>query len=124
MIETGEYEQVGGHVTHQSEARIIAASNWDLEAAVEDGRLRQDLYYRIKVFRSICRRSGSGLKTSRRWPGRSRPNISASRFKRPLIEITPEAMAALKAYGWPGNIRELENAIQQAVLDNPNGGPG
>jgi transcriptional regulator with PAS, ATPase and Fis domain len=121
VIETGEFEQVGGHVTLHSEARIIAASNWDLEAAVEDGRLRQDLYYRINVL------------SFRLPPLRERPqdigplarafaSHFSIRFKRPLIDIAPEAMEALEAYHWPGNIRQLEHTIQAAVLANPDGG--
>jgi DNA-binding NtrC family response regulator len=122
VIETGEYEQVGGHVTHHSEARIIAASNWDLEAAVEDGRLRQDLYYRINVL-------SFHLPALRERPQDIAPLARAFaahfsvRFKRPLIDITPEAMEVLEACSWPGNIRQLENTIQQAVLANPDGGP-
>jgi DNA-binding NtrC family response regulator len=115
VIETGEYEQVGGHVTYKSEARIIAASNWDLDAAVEAGRLRQDLYYRINVLSFNLP------------PLRDRPQDIApltrsfaahfgGRFNKPLAAVTPEAMAILEAYHWPGNIRQLENTIQQAVL--------
>ena len=122
VIETGEYEQVGGHVTHRSEARIIAASNWDLEAAVEDGRLRQDLYYRINVL-------SFRLPSLRERPQDISPLARAFaaqcsvRFKRPLMDIAPEAMQALEAYHWPGNIRQLENIIQQAIAANPDGGP-
>jgi DNA-binding NtrC family response regulator len=115
VIETGEYEQVGGHVTLKSEARIIAASNWDLEVAVEEGKLRQDLYYRINVL------------TFHLPPLRERPQDIApltrafaahfsDRFNKSLCEISPEAMTVLEAYPWPGNIRQLENCIQQAVL--------
>jgi DNA-binding NtrC family response regulator len=115
VIETGEYEQVGGHVTFRSEARLIAASNWDLEAAVEDGRLRQDLYYRINVL-------SFHLPALRERPQDVAPLTRAfaahfsTRFNKQLCEITPEALAVLEAYPWPGNIRQLENTIQQAVL--------
>ena len=115
VIETGEYEQVGGHVTLRSEARLIAASNWDLEVAVEQGRFRQDLYYRINVL-------SFHLAPLRERPQDVGPLARAfvahfaARFSKPLVGIAPDALAALEAHPWPGNIRQLENSIQQAVL--------
>jgi DNA-binding NtrC family response regulator len=115
VIETGEFEAVGSHETIRSEARIIAASNWDLEESVAQGKFRQDLYYRLNVL------------SFRLPPLRERPeDVSplarglaahfSTRFGKALVDITPDAMAALQSYPWPGNIRQLENIMQQAVL--------
>jgi DNA-binding NtrC family response regulator len=115
VIETGEYEQVGGHVTYRSEARIIAASNWDLEDLVETGRLRQDLYYRINVLSFHL----PPLRDRAQDIGplaRAFVSHFGARFKKPTMQISGEAMAILEAFHWPGNIRQLENTLQQAVL--------
>jgi transcriptional regulator with PAS, ATPase and Fis domain len=115
IIETGEYELVGSNETRHCQARIIVASNWDLEEAVENGRFRRDLYYRLNVMSFHLP------------PLRERiPDIAplvrgmASRYntkyRKDLYDISPEAMAAIESYPWPGNIRQLENAVQQSVL--------
>jgi DNA-binding NtrC family response regulator len=115
VIETGEYEPVGGHVTCRSEARVVVASNCDLEEAVERGKLRQDLFYRINVL-------SFHLPSLRRRPqdigplARSFAAQFSTRFGRELVGISADAMAALEAYDWPGNIRQLEHTVQQAVL--------
>jgi DNA-binding NtrC family response regulator len=115
VVETGEYEPVGGHATLRSEARIIAASNWDLEAAVGEGRFRQDLYYRLNVL-------SVHLPPLRERPmdvpllARACAAHFAARFGKRLTDVAPGAMAAIEACPWPGNIRQLENALQQAVL--------
>src|SRR5207248_547186 len=115
VIETGEYEQVGGHATLRSEARIIAASNWDLEESIADGRFRQDLYYRINVLSfhlpPLRERVQDVAPLARSFAAHF-----AARFSKPLAGIAPDALAALEAFPWPGNIRQLENSIQQAVL--------
>jgi transcriptional regulator with PAS, ATPase and Fis domain len=115
VIETGQYEPVGSHETRRCKARIIAASNWNLEEAVEQGRFRQDLYYRLNVLALHL------------LPLRERPQDIgplargmvahySDKFNKELFAIAPEAMAALETFPWPGNIRQLENVIQQAVL--------
>ncbi|HEV3257613.1 MAG TPA: sigma 54-interacting transcriptional regulator [Gemmataceae bacterium] len=115
VIETGEFEPVGSNQTHICTARIIVASNWDLEQAVDTGKFRRDLYYRLHVL------------TFHLPPLRERlqdieplvRGIAArynTKFRRELFDICPQAMTALKLFPWPGNIRQLENVIQQAVL--------
>jgi two-component system response regulator HydG len=115
VIETGEYEPVGSHETHLSRARIVVASNWDLEGAVRSGRFRQDLYYRLNVLSfhlpPLRERVQDVEPLARGLAARF-----AVRHKKPLFDIAPEAMAALQNFDWPGNIRQLENAVQQAVL--------
>jgi DNA-binding NtrC family response regulator len=115
VIETGEYEPVGSNQTRLCTARIIAASNCNLEDAVERGKFRQDLYYRLNVMsfylpplRERIQDIGPLV--------RSMAAKFAQKFRKELFAISPEAMASLEAFPWPGNIRQLENVIQQAIL--------
>ena len=115
VIETGEFEPVGSNETKHCAARLIAASNWDLEQAVRDHRFREDLYYRLNVLSfhlpALRERPGDIPHLARAIVGRF-----TSRFKKDLIDISPEVMPILQAHPWPGNIRQLENVLQQAVL--------
>jgi DNA-binding NtrC family response regulator len=115
IIETGEYEPVGSNRTQICTARVIAASNWNLEQAVEQGRFRQDLYYRLNVMSfylpPLRERVQDIGPLARAMAGRF-----AQKFNKELFAISPEALEALEAFPWPGNIRQLENVIQQAVL--------
>jgi transcriptional regulator with PAS, ATPase and Fis domain len=115
VIETGEYEPVGSNETKICHARIVVASNWDLEEAVGRGKFREDLYYRMNVL------------SFRLPPLRERVQDIAplvrgmvarfgAKFHKSLIDVSPPALAALEAFSWPGNVRQLENFVQQAVL--------
>lgn len=115
VIETGEYEPVGSNETSICHARILVASNWDLEEAVERGRFRRDLYYRLNVMSfhlPPLRERIQDIATLARGMA-ARFN---TKFHKNLFDIHPEAMAALETFPWPGNIRQLENVVQQAVL--------
>jgi DNA-binding NtrC family response regulator len=115
VIETGEYEPVGSNETQISTARIIVASNWNLEEAVERGKFRRDLYYRLNVM-------SFHLPPLRERVQDISPLVRGMaarfnhKFRKELFDISPEAMGALETFPWPGNIRQLENVIQQAVL--------
>ena len=117
FVQDREYERVGNPVTRIADVRVIAATNVKLEAAVAAGRFREDLYYRIKVIQIDLP------------PLRDRPEDIlplAMAFVRELGQdkgqhrsitgFTPEAEAALKSYTWPGNIRELRNVIERALI--------
>jgi DNA-binding NtrC family response regulator len=115
VVETGEFEAVGSNTTRRCAARIIAASNWNLEEAVQKGKFRQDLFFRLHVLAFHLP------------PLRERPQDIAPltrgmvatfcrKFRKDLFEISGEALAALERFPWPGNLRQLENAVQQAVL--------
>ena len=115
VIDTGEYEPVGSNETHHCRARIIAASNCKLEDAVKEGKFREDLYYRLHVL------------TMQLPPLRERrediqPLVQgmlkrfSNRFSKEVSAASPEALAMLTRYAWTGNIRQLENVIQYAVL--------
>jgi transcriptional regulator with PAS, ATPase and Fis domain len=115
VLETGEFEPVGSNETQISTARLIVASNRNLEEEVARGRFRRDLYYRL---------NGMSFHLP---PLRERvPDIAplvrgmaarfTQKFHKNLWEIHPETLAALEAFPWPGNLRQLENVVQQAVL--------
>ncbi len=115
VIETGEFEPVGSNETRHCSARIIVSSNWDLEAAVGKGKFRQDLYYRLNVMSfhlPPLRERVLDVAPLARWMT-ARFN---TRHQKNLFDICLEAIDALEAYPWPGNIRQLENAVQHAVL--------
>jgi two-component system, NtrC family, response regulator HydG len=115
VIETGEFEPVGSNRTQTCTARIIAASNCNLEEAVEQGKFRQDLYYRLNVmsfYLPPLRERVQDLGPL----ARGMAARYAQKFGKELFAISPEALGGLEAYPWPGNIRQLENVVQQAVL--------
>jgi len=115
FLQEKTFERVGGSETLQIDARIIAATNQDLEQLVKEKRLREDLYYRLNVIEL------------RLPPLRDRPaeisvlaaafiEAAAATHGKKALEMSPEASAALLAYLWPGNIRELRNVIERAVV--------
>jgi two-component system response regulator HydG len=115
VIETGEYEPVGSNETKHCLARVIVASNWDLEEAVRQNKFRQDLYYRLNVM-------SFHLPPLRERVQDIAPLVRAltarfnTKFRKDLFDVSPQAMDALESFPWPGNIRQLENSVQQAVL--------
>jgi transcriptional regulator with PAS, ATPase and Fis domain len=115
VIETGEFEPVGSNETHHCTARIIVASNWDLEEAVSDGKFRQDLYYRLNVMSfhlpPLRERVQDIAPLARALVARFN-----TKFNKELLDISAPALEALETFPWPGNIRQMENFIQQAVL--------
>ena len=115
VIETGEFEPVGSNTTLTSQARLVVASNLDLQPLVEQGRFRPDLYYRLNMLKFEIP------------PLRQRkPDIIplAKKFIQQLSEkhrievhsVDESLYDALYCYPWPGNVRELENVIQRAVI--------
>jgi DNA-binding NtrC family response regulator len=115
VIETGEYEPVGSNETQHSEARLIVASNYNLEELVRAGSFRTDLYYRLNVlnFRLLPLRN-------RPWDIEYLARKFALEHSRThgiqLRTIEPALLETLRAYHWPGNVREMENVIRRAVL--------
>lgn len=115
VIETGEYEPVGSNDTQLAQARIVVASNHALEDLVESGRFRKDLFYRLNILRfelTPLRERPLDLE----YLARSFAVRYSQEYRIALEEIDPETIGLLKAYRWPGNIRELENVIRRAVL--------
>jgi two-component system, NtrC family, response regulator HydG len=115
VIETGEFEPVGSTETQKCLARLVVASNIDLEEAVERNRFRPDLYFRLNVMSfhlPPLRERVSDIGPLARGMA-ARFN---RKFNKDLFDIHPEAIAALESYSWPGNLRQLENVVQHAVL--------
>lgn len=115
VIETGEYEPVGSNETQYSQARLIVASNYNLEELVRNGNFRTDLYYRLNILNFHL------------LPLRQRPwdieylvrKFALEHSKThsiPLRSIDQSFFEALRAYNWPGNVREMENVVRRAVL--------
>ncbi len=115
VLEGHPFERVGGSARVQVDVRVVAATNRHLEEAVAAGEFRRDLYFRLKVVEILVP------------PLRKRPEdietLALHFLKRFAAEagrrvrgFTPEALAAMQAYHWPGNIRELRNSVERAVV--------
>jgi formate hydrogenlyase transcriptional activator len=118
VLQEGTFERLGSSHTIRTNVRIVAATNRDLEAAVAEGRWRADLYYRLKVFPIEVpplreRREDIPLLV---WYFVTRKRTTLGRA---VTRIPDRAMTALQAYDWPGNIRELENVIERALILSP-----
>jgi len=115
FIDEHRFERVGGSDTVTVDARIIAATNRDLEAEVAAGRFRQDLFFRINVVGIRL----PALRERREDLGALTDHILGhlcARYGRAPLQLAPEVASALAAYIWPGNVRELVNALERAVV--------
>ncbi len=115
VIQEKIYERVGSSQSRSANVRIIAATNRDLEAAIDTGAFRQDLYYRINVFSIILpplRDRKSDIMLLANHFAEKYGKLMNKRIER----ISTTAITMLTAYSWPGNVRELENCIEHAVL--------
>jgi len=120
VLQEREYERVGSNQTRKADVRVIAATNRDLEQLVEQGRFRQDLYYRINVVPIFLpplreRRNDILLLADHFVAKYSR------RMNKSVVRISTPAINMMCAYHWPGNVRELENSIEHAVLMSTDG---
>ena len=115
FIQDKAYERLGDPVTRHADVRIISATNRDLPKMVEADRFRLDLYYRINVITlkvpSLRERGEDILPLAEHYLGQF-----ASSYGRPAEAFTPAARSMLASYSWPGNIRELRNVIERAVI--------
>lgn len=115
LLQEREYERVGENVIRQADVRIIAATNRDLKKRVAEGAFREDLYYRLNVITvempPLRARPGDLLRFAEHYL-----KHFAEQCGRPLEGFTDEAAAAIQLYPWPGNLRELRNAIERAVI--------
>ncbi len=120
VLQEREFERVGGAQSIKLSARIVAATNADLRKAVEEHRFREDLYYRLAVVPIVVpplreRREDIPLLVDhflRKY---------SHEFKKAILGVSAEALAALQEYPWPGNVRELQNVIERSValVDGP-----
>jgi len=105
-------ERVGGNRPIAVDIRVVAATNRDPREAIKDGKLREDLYYRLNVFRIDL----PALKTRKS----DIPELARHFLARRRVDISQEAVNALTGYDWPGNVRELENVLERAAIISGN----
>ena len=115
VIETGEFEPVGSNKTLKSRARLVVASNLELEPLVKAGRFRPDLYYRLNMLKfdvlPLRDRTADIIPLTRHFIA-----LHAERHGIEIRSTESNLFEALLAYPWPGNVRELENVLQRAVI--------
>jgi PAS domain S-box-containing protein len=118
VLQESEFERVGDDVTRTVDVRIIAATNRDLEKQIVDGEFREDLFYRISVFPvdvpPLRERADDVIHLARHFLDKT-----CNDFGRPPMHLTRSQAAMLQSYSWPGNIRELKNVIERAVILSP-----
>jgi PAS domain S-box-containing protein len=120
VLQEGEFEPVGSSTTRRVDVRVIAATNRNLELAIEKGEFREDLYYRLNVFPITSpplRERGDDVCLLVAEFARK----SGRRIGRKIGPLSPASIHRLKAYHWPGNIRELQNVIERAVITSRDG---
>ena len=115
FLQEKEYRQLGSAKICQADVRVIAATNADLEAAVEKGRLRHDLFYRLNVV-PISLPALRDRQEDIPLIARHFLKKYAIEFDKQLTGFTSEALKTLMLYDWPGNVRELEHVVERAVL--------
>ncbi|RPI59692.1 MAG: AAA family ATPase [Lysobacterales bacterium] len=115
VLQESEYERVGDDRTHSVDVRVVAATNRDLEKAVADGSFREDLFYRLSVFPievpPLRARGDDVIQIASHFLERTCQDFG----HRPLT-LSKQQAALLRRYDWPGNIRELKNVIERAVI--------
>ena len=114
VLQDREFERLGGTRTHKVDVRLIAATNRDLRAALEEGTFREDLYYRLNVVAidiPPLRERKEDIPPLATFFLRKFASESGNRIQ----SITPQALRLLMDYHWPGNVRELENILQRSV---------
>jgi PAS domain S-box-containing protein len=120
VLQEGEFEPVGSSKTTKVDVRVIAATNRDLLKEVKEGKFREDLYYRLNVFQielpPLREREGDIERLAVAFLDRY-----SKRNGIILSPLTDEDLARLKSYSWPGNIRELQNVIERAVITSTEG---
>jgi transcriptional regulator with GAF, ATPase, and Fis domain len=115
ILEDGRFERLGSTKTLTADVRIIAATNRDLERSVKDGKFRQDLYYRLRVFPIVLP------------PLRERPEDIPllvwtfvrefeKKIGKRIDRIAKKSMESMQRYDWPGNVRELKNVIEHGMI--------
>ena len=115
VLQEGEFMRVGGTETVKVDVRVITATNRDLAQAVKEGKFREDLYYRLNVIQihlpPLRERAGDVADLVRHY---------TSLIGGPTRSVSAAAMAALVAYPWPGNVRQLRNVMERTLVLSPN----
>ncbi len=116
VLQAQQFERVGGNETIRTDARLIAATNRDLEQMIADGDFRSDLYYRLNVYAiqlPPLRERGNDLELLARHFLRR----FGRELDKPISNIAPEALRRMRAYHWPGNVRELQSVVKHMLLE-------
>ncbi|SFI85809.1 sigma-54 dependent transcriptional regulator [Planctomicrobium piriforme] len=120
VIETGEFEPVGSNQTYRSQARLVVASNLELQPLVEQGKFRPDLYYRLNMLKfelpPLRKRKADIIPLAKKFISHFQQKHSIQ-----IHRIDDSMLDELLTYPWPGNVRELEHVIQRAVIYCRNG---
>ncbi len=115
VLQEGEYEPVGSSETRKTDVRVIAATNKDLRECVNEGKFREDLYYRLNVFPlelpPLRERGEDIIKLALLFAEKTAKRMGVS-----IKPLTREQIDGMLSYGWPGNVRELQNVIERAVI--------
>src|SRR5690554_427471 len=115
VLQEGEVRLLGSVESRKVDVRLIAATHRDLRVLVQEGKFREDLYFRIHVIQlelPALRERGRDILLL----AEALLNRYTQQFNKPLLKLSPEAIQAITTYTWPGNVRELENAMQRAVI--------
>ena len=115
LLQEREYERVGEAKPRRANVRVISATNRDLAAAVKDGKFREDLYYRLNVISLRLPALRERVQDIARLALLHLQFIATHAGKKARA-FSPDALAAMQTYGWPGNLRELRNVIERAVI--------
>ena len=115
LLQEREYERLGENVTRQANLRVIAATNRDLKKRVAEGLFREDLYFRLNVIAvempPLRARDGDLIRFAEHYE-----KFFSEQCSRKVDGLSSEAIACIRAYQWPGNLRELRNAVERAVI--------
>jgi len=115
LLQEREYERLGENVTRAANVRVVAATNRDLKKRVAEGAFREDLYFRLNVIAvempPLRNRDGDLVRFAEHYE-----KFFAGQCARKLEGLSPEALSLIRTYSWPGNLRELRNAIERAVI--------
>jgi len=115
VLQQKEFEKVGDHKTIKVDVRVIATTNQDIKKAVADKKFREDLYYRINVI-SVCVPPLRERKSDIPLLVEHFKNLYSKENHKKIKDVSEEAINALINYEWPGNIREIENIIERAII--------
>jgi transcriptional regulator with GAF, ATPase, and Fis domain len=115
VLQEGEFERVGGSETLKTDVRVVAATNRDLDEAVQEGHFRSDLLFRLNVF-PIAMPPLRERKDDIPLIAEHYARQYARKLGKRIHGVSPSAMEGLLAYPWPGNIRELQNVVERAVI--------
>lgn len=115
VLESGEFIKVGSSTVQKTNIRVVAATNVDMLKAVEEGRFREDLYYRLSTVNIVVpplRERGNDIMLL----ARKFASDFAERYRMPAVTFSDEARSLMLRYRWPGNVRQLKNVVEQTAL--------